>query len=375
MSKTVLVLFAACVGLSLLSLHLVKQMRDGEAKISELQAQMSKLQTPLPAPQMQDPAPAPMIEPEQVPASPPPTEAPKLAAVIVPTTRVQAAQPTSGPTQEDRMRSIREQMEHQRQLMRDPDYREAMLTQYRSHMSRQYPGLARELGLTSEQTEALFTLLADQQLRTSETVPSMWDTAESDPTVLQQRQQKMQQHWQEVQRKNEAELAAQLGPQKMQAWKEYQSTLGARHEVEQLSTSLASRGMPLDEDANRSVMKAIAAMQKAERQEAAMQAKAAGNAQGNALAAVVGFAPGMVGMASGQVDTYEKFLEQSKKRDQRLLDAISPYLTPEQREAVQKEREAQIRLQEAQLRVMRQNNGSNNASGVVGSQSLILPNP
>ena len=35
MSKTVLVLFAACVGLSLLSLHLVKQMRTGQATIGQ----------------------------------------------------------------------------------------------------------------------------------------------------------------------------------------------------------------------------------------------------------------------------------------------------------------------------------------------------
>ena len=44
MSKTVLILFAACVGLSLLSLHLVKQMRAGQATIAELQEQVAKLE-------------------------------------------------------------------------------------------------------------------------------------------------------------------------------------------------------------------------------------------------------------------------------------------------------------------------------------------
>ena len=37
----------------------------------------------------------------------------------------------------------------------------------------------------------------------------MWDMEGMDPAALQQRQEKMQQRWMEMQRKNEAELAAQ----------------------------------------------------------------------------------------------------------------------------------------------------------------------
>jgi len=377
MSKTVLILFAGCVGLSLLSLHLVKQMRDGDAKIAELQAQMAQLQrpppAPSPAPQAFEPGP-PVIESEPIASSPPAKETPKAAM----TSRVAPAvqRPASAPVQpspEERVHMMREQLEQQRQLMQDPEYRDAMRAQYRQGVSRQYPGLARELNLSPEETEALFNLLADQQMRANDNLPSAWDPAESDPAVVQQKQQKVHEHWQEVQRKNEAELAAHLGAHKMQAWKEYQTTLGARHEVDQLSNSLSGRGMPLDEEANRSVLKALAALQKAEQQEYAMQAKAAGS-QGQAVAAIA-FGPGMADMSSGQVDMYEKFLEQTKKRNQRMLEAISPYLTQEQREAVRKEREAQVKMQEAQMRIMRQRNSTNNASDVIGTETWISVPP
>ena len=64
----------------------------------------------------------------------------------------------------------------------------------------------------------------------------------------------MQQRWTEIHQKNEAELAAHLGPEKLQSWKDYQSTLGARHQSEQLRSTLAGRGVQLGEDASRAVV-------------------------------------------------------------------------------------------------------------------------
>ena len=353
MSKTVLILFAACTGLSLLSLHLVQRMRASQAEVTELQAQVAKLeqqrqQTPPPA----APAPAPIFQVERVAPPPPAPNKQAVAAVQVSRLRPMSeeAPVANGPSREERMRMIREARERQRQLMQDPDYREAMRVQHRSNMVRQYPGLAQELGLTAQQTEQLFDLLTDQQMRNNEQSELLWDTEGLDPNTLQQRQEKMAQRWAEIQQKTEAELAAQLGPDKLQAWKEYQSTLGARHQAEQLKTTLAGRGVPLSEDASRAVVKAYAEAQKVEMQEYANIASAArANAASSGKTAVSSLSM----RPAPPSEMYEKQIELTKKRNQRVLDALSPFLSYEQREALQKEQEAELKMQEAQMRIMR----------------------
>lgn len=368
MSKTVLVLFAACAGLSLLSLHLVKQMRAGQATISELQAQVATLERQqreaprAPAPSLD---PAPTVQPEQTA----PPAAPRQEMKAVASRSPAPAEHFFGPNQsrEDHLRMMREARERQRELMQDPEYREALRVQHRSNLSRQYPGLAKELGLSAEQTEQLFNLLADQQMRHNDQMEPMWDAEELDPSTVQQRSEKMQQQWAEMQRKNEAEVAAQLGSDKLQAWKEYQSTLGARHQAEQLRSSLASRGVSLSEDAGRAVLRAYAEAQKMEMQEYANMARA--NAVSiNKLTPLA---------ALGQTPpTFDRQMELVRKRNQRVMDALSPYLTYEQREAVQKEQEAELKMHEAQMRIMRAQSGGNGSTDwVVGNsvQAVIVP--
>src|SRR4029453_11843409 len=104
-----------------------------------------------------------------------------------------------------------------------------MKLQNRGNLARQYPGLAEDLGLTSDQTEQLFDLLSEHQIRSQEQTQPMWIADEAaDPETLQARQQKMHEQYQELQKQNEREIAQQLGTDKLQAWKDYQSTMGAR---------------------------------------------------------------------------------------------------------------------------------------------------
>jgi hypothetical protein len=137
-----------------------------------------------------------------------------------------------------------------------------------------------------------------------------------------------------------------LGPDKLQAWKEYQSTLGARHQAEQLRATLAGRGVPLNEDASRAIVKAYADAQKIEMQEYANVARA--NAASSSKPAAA-----MFGSRTPSPEMYERQLEITRRRNQRVLDALSPYLTYEQREALQKEHEAELKMQEAHMRMMR----------------------
>lgn len=375
MSKTVLILFAACVGLSLLSLHLVNQMRAGQATIAELQAQVAKLET-----RAQTPAPAALPDPLPIQPEPvaPSAAAPAKETVMGMSVKAPAAAaPTAllannvGQSRDERTRMFREARERQRLLMQDPEYREAMRLQQRSNMNRQYPDIAREMGLSAEQTEQLFDVLSEQMMRAAEQTEPWWDTEGMDPAVIEQRREQMQQQWQETQRKNEAELAAQLGSDKAQAFKEYQSTLGVRHQAEQLRATLANKGMPLSDDANRAVVKALADAQKIEMQEYTKMSRANVTSSGKA---------GLVGLAGQTPEMYERGLEITKRRQQRVQEALAPYLSYEQREALKKEQEYEIKMQEAQMRMMRAQskidtgNNTNNGGWVSNSvQAVIVP--
>jgi hypothetical protein len=73
---------------------------------------------------------------------------------------------------------------------------------------------------------------------------------------------------------------------------------------------------------------------------------------------------------------FQRQLEHTQKRNQRVLEALSPFLTYEQREALQKEQEAELKMQEAQMRIMRAQSagdGANNSGWVGNSLQLIVP--
>ncbi|WP_116807503.1 hypothetical protein [Steroidobacter cummioxidans] len=353
MSKVVLISVASSVGLGLLSLHLVKQMKEGEATIAELKAQVASLQE-----QQQQPLPpAPLQFNEQPPVEQPSQgvaaaakETPKAAAVFTIGPNAVPAQ----PNRDERMRMFREQRERQRQLMQDPEYREAMRVQTRGNFARQYPGVIAELGLDAQQADEFFDLLADQQMRTTEQMQPLWEMESMDPNdqaARQERHRKIAQQAQENQRRSEAEMAARFGQDKLQAWKEYQSSMGMRYELENMRNALSASGLPLSEDLSKPMLKALAQAQQAEADE---MSAAVSRGAAPAMARLTAF-----GAADGS--NMERQLDAMRKRNQRMLDSIAPYLSFEQRAAIEKQQDAQLKMQEAQLRLMRaQGKGDNN---------------
>jgi uncharacterized beta-barrel protein YwiB (DUF1934 family) len=352
-NKVGLALVATSAGLGVLSVHLIQQMRDGQATIADLQAQVAMLEK-----QQQEP---PRISfGSAIPAGDParfvvlpaePDTSSRSAASSAAPQAVQAAADVAPPprrSSEDRMRMMREHRERQRQLMQDPEYREAMRVQARSNFSRSYPGMVEELGLDSTQAEEFFDLLADQQMRSSEQLESLWDMDGKDSAAVREQQRKIQQQAAQLQRTGEAEMAARFGQDKLQAWKDYQSTLGVRHQLESMRSMLAGQGLPLSDDPNKAMLKALAAAQKPE-----TDAYSAAVNRGAAPAML----PSSIYHAPEKVET---LIEATRKRNQRTLDAISPYLTYEQREVIEKQQQAQLKVQEAQMRIMR-TQGSMNA--------------
>jgi hypothetical protein len=361
MSKVVLISVASSVGLGLLSLHLVKQLKEGEATIADLKAQVATLQEqqqrePVPQARVNDP-PQEVIAPQPSEViGTPPKDPPKTLGVFAGAAQLT---PPGPPSREDRMRMFREQRERQRQLMQDPEYREAMRIQTRGNFARQYPGVIEELGLDAQQADEFFDLLADQQMRTTDQMQPIWEMEGADPTdqaAMQERQRKISEQVAENQRKNEAEMAARFGQDKLQAWKEYQSTMGVRYELENMRSTLASNGVPLNDDMSKPMLKALAQAQ-------AQASQVEGNEYAAALSRRAG--PGAARIVANNAfdpSNMDHHLEYMKKRNQRMLDAISPYLSYEQRSAIEKQQEAQLKMQEAQYRLMRAQGRGDSAS-------------
>jgi hypothetical protein len=222
MSKALLFLLATTLGLGFVTLHLVGELRAERRQVQALQARLGEMEhvSRPAAPSAELSAPSPF----HVTTSP---EFDRASAATATVDSHASDQPATAQSAEEMGMQVRESIERQRALLQDPEYREAARLQNKMVFQQAYPDLAQELGMNGEEMDQLLSLLADQQLRTRETV-SYWDGT-PDPAAMQERERKAQQQ----QQANEVELADLLGT-KLSAWKEYQSTLGVRQQVIQL---------------------------------------------------------------------------------------------------------------------------------------------
>ncbi len=139
-------------------------------------------------------------------------------------------------------------------MLRDPQYREARRAFGRVQIASGYIDLAASLGISQDEADKLLDLLAEQELR-------HWETFMRDP----ENEGELRKHslqLEEMQRANDAERADLLGTQKVAQWKEYEASLGARHQVLQLRTTLSAGPEPLRDDQVEPLIAAMYAEQK-----------------------------------------------------------------------------------------------------------------
>jgi len=366
MTKIALALAIVAIGEGAVTLHLVNQLREERASAQTLQARVTELERQAP------PAAAgatfiavptgPAISPFSVVQNPAvekkggasaPSKA--IAGVIVAGNPVAGStiRPAPAPDPEQIREQMKASMERQQALLRDPEYREAMLAQQKMGIRQSNPNLRRDLDLTSEQADRLFNTLAEQQLRTMESSsagPMMWGE-QPDPAKMQEFQRKLT----EQQRANDAEVKRVLGDAKYREWQEYQALSGVRWEADRVRSSLANAGVPLDENLAKPLLKTLQ-----EQQQKMLQQMAAPGSRGS-LAATNFFAPGAgvsaVMTSDNQpvnvVEMQEKSLEFRAQHQKRQREALASVLTPEQLKVVEDEHNSELQMQRAQIRMMR----------------------
>jgi hypothetical protein len=359
MGKIALMLAIVAIGEGAVTLHLVRQLHSEREDAQILQARVAELEQKAKQPQ---PGATFVAIPTQPPTVSPFTtvrkeESPQAKVVrngipaavnsgaAMATTVASAGVPVSASDRDRLRQQMQANMERQRALLRDPEYRAAMHAQQRMNVARSNPSVGRDLNLTAEQVDRLYDTLADQAVRSIEnTQPFMWGE-QQDPAQVQEFHRKVM----EQQVAQQAELKTVLGEAKFREWQEYQAMSGVRFEADRLRTSLASAGVPLDENLTKAVQKALHNQQVKMMQEAAATASGA-SPGGRWVAATSGF----VGHSNADsLKMQEDSLEMMSAYQKRRREALADLLTPEQLKVIEDEHNAEMQMQRAQLRMMR----------------------
>ena len=354
MTKIALVLAIVAIGEGAVTLYLVNQLRQERDSAQKLQARVTELESKAP----QTTAGATFIAVPTQPTVSPFTiaqtkSAPARAIAGVITANGPAVSNVvtmTAPEQESMRAQVKQSRERQIALLRDPEYREAMLAQQKMGLRQSMPSLARDLDLTAEQADRLFGTLAEQQLRQLEN-PTPWDWGEQpDPAQLQEYQRKTT----EQLSANENELKRALGDAKYREYQEYQSLSGVRWEADRVRTALANAGVPLDENLTKPLLKTLQEQQQKMLQQ--MTAAAAAAPAQNSVVAVGGLRAGFItepGAAADMVELQERSLEFQAQQQKRQHEALAHVLTPEQLKVIEEGHNAELQMQRAQLRLIR----------------------
>lgn len=170
-----------------------------------------------------------------------------------------------------------------------------------AQMQLRFPDLARELGMSPAEAEALYDLLVKQQ----QELASLPRYSGNDEALKREAQRVSD----EMLRKQKAELNAKLAGRQQQ-WKDYQGSLDARRRVSELTNMVATTS-PLSEQQSRLLVSTVVAEQQRRANEQAALGKPADNPQ-------------------AQLAFEEQSLKARMESNRRTIEAARAYLTEQQ---------------------------------------------
>jgi hypothetical protein len=342
MSKSVVALILATLGCGSASAYLWQELRTEREQTQTLQARVAQLE------QARSGTPATLPKPREMPhpqeaVGPTPSE--PSASAKKPTPLVGALASTAsgfvafpGGTRMDpeMQRRVQENFEQQQRLLKDPEYRDLMRHQQKMGMKRMYGDMEIMLDMSKEEADRVLDVLAEQQVRSMEQqrpfmVPP--DGSPPDEAAIREHHRALQ----EIQRKNDAELAAAMGS-KYRDWQEYQQTMGARQQVMRLRETLAGSDEPIRQDQVKPLVQAMAREQQLSQHQAP---------------AIRRSIPGTQVSTDDTLRMQEEWLERTTQTHQRVRDSVSSLLTPSQMEHLQEQQDQERKMLEINIRAMR----------------------
>jgi len=222
-------------------------------------------------------------------------------------------------------------MNQGRDPLMDADYRKARLAEQRMRVQRSLPGLVDELGLSEEEAERFFDLLAENQLnRESASRVSRGADGLPDREGNLRRQQ-------ELQRQQDESIAALLGTARYPQWKQYQQTLRARMEAMNMGTQLTQMGQPLNSAQQKSLAAVLIAEDERTRDNRERLARSINPADAQAMA---------------QLE--EEAARINEESNRRILEAVGSSLDARQIEMLRKQFEMKAAMDRATSNLQRE---------------------
>jgi hypothetical protein len=329
MNKPLAILTLTALGCGTAAAWFHSQLKIERQRNEELQTRIASLEQPRP------PNPFTRLPSEPSPVSaeigaPAPAPSPVTAALRRDPEAPRPAAITPEKSTQMRQRFVSRQHE----LLRDPEYRQAMLTQQRFSLKQVHPDLARELNVSQEQADRLLELLAEQQLRNMEAPGSF----PSDRTPNEAEMAQLQKDLRQRERANRAEIAALLGSNGTQQWQDYEDSMGARMRVRQLSSTLDNAGIPLRDDQRQSLRDTLAQLERQAQQER------------QTLMPPRNFA---TMTPADRLTWQEEQIERTAQSYARARDSVSHILTTEQLQTYRDLQEQELTMRRAGLRMQR----------------------
>lgn len=326
-------LMLACAALALISgivsMTLWRELRDERVRTGELQALVAEAEQR-------------MADSRSMAASVMPARPPAAGAAAA-GSKADAGEATPAPPRPPAAEFMPVTV-NSAELMKDPEYRKAMLAQRRMSIPLNHPGLAEELGLTPEEADKLFDLLAENQMERSAMIRG---NVEDVAAV-----QRMIQDQEEMQRKLEESIGSLLGDARLAQYKEYMPTQAPRMQAVQLARTMESLGRPLSDAQLKPLTAAYIAEQARQRQDAEGLARE---------------------LRQGGVPDMQRLEELSFRRQQesnrRLVDAVRPHMDARQLEMLQSTLEQQLTISRATTRAMQ---AQRNATGAATVNSVVI---
>lgn len=332
MRNLALVCAALAVVSTVISINLWRELRDERQLTAQMRDQLAQAAAPA--------APVMPLPPPRAVAAP---------AADTATAQQQAPAPADVPAAPPARAASSSVILNQRELLKDPEYRQAALAQMRLNMDQNYPGLIEELGLAPDLADQVFDLLAELQLERNASSITIAANGQPDQAAMAE----MTRRNQELQQRQDEQLTALLGSDGLQRFRAYEQTRGPRMQAQSMRRMLESAGVPLSDAQMRPLTDVYIAEQRRQREEIEALARTISPA-GNA-----------------QQQFQERNLQLQEERNRRLLEAGRAHLTGPQFERFQAMIEQQQMMSRASSRVMRQRLEAQQAEGAPAAGGVV----
>lgn len=314
---------------SIISVNLWRELRSERLANQELRTQLAAQPAPPPASFDLPMAALPGGAPAAMRRAPPTATASSTAPV---TERPERVPPT-----------VSSLVIQQRDLYKDPEYRRAALAQMRLTLPQAYPGLTEELGLSADQADRLFELLADLQLEQNSLAPPLMENGQPPDLAAME---EFSRRSQEMQQRRNDQVAALLGPAGHEQFMAFEQTRGARVQAQSIQRMMESAGAPLTSAQMRPLVDVFVAEQRRQNEQmTSLMRQYASQGQ------------------SGSARIQELRLEQQAERNRRLVDAARPHVTAQQLQRLESTLEQQLAMSRVSARMARERAEAQAAAG------------